>query len=108
MRSWNILVLCFLTAAVYLASKSLTVAAASPAQFHLLGRRHMRDLRIPQSSQVDADQKFKVPPKEKAMYTIQSDLLQNESAINEKELVYHTDYHGVTTHPNPNPKHPKP
>ncbi|CAK9329893.1 unnamed protein product [Citrullus colocynthis] len=22
------------------------------------------------------------------------------------ELVYHTDYHGVTTHPNPTPKHP--
>lgn len=24
------------------------------------------------------------------------------------ELVYHTDYHGVTTHPTPTPKHPKP
>ncbi|KAL8135214.1 hypothetical protein AgCh_010035 [Apium graveolens] len=103
MRSWNILFLCLLTAAVSLGSKSLTVAAASPAQFHLLGRRHVRDLRIPHSSQVDADQKIKVPPIETEMYTIQS-----ESASNEQELVYHTDYHGVTTHPNPNPKHPKP
>ncbi|KAH7572493.1 hypothetical protein JRO89_XS04G0264200 [Xanthoceras sorbifolium] len=24
------------------------------------------------------------------------------------EIVYHTDYHGVTTHPNPTPKHPTP
>ncbi|KAI9191549.1 hypothetical protein LWI28_009879 [Acer negundo] len=24
------------------------------------------------------------------------------------ETVYHIDYHGVTTHPNPTPKHPKP
>jgi hypothetical protein len=24
------------------------------------------------------------------------------------ELVYHIDYHGVTTHPTPTPKHPKP
>ncbi|KAK4757285.1 hypothetical protein SAY87_007412 [Trapa incisa] len=24
------------------------------------------------------------------------------------DLVYHTDYHGVTTHPTPTPKHPKP
>uniref|UniRef100_A0A803MKG8 Uncharacterized protein n=1 Tax=Chenopodium quinoa TaxID=63459 RepID=A0A803MKG8_CHEQI len=26
----------------------------------------------------------------------------------EEELVYHIDYHGVTTHPGPNPKHGKP
>ena len=24
------------------------------------------------------------------------------------ELVYHTDYHGATTHPTPTPKHPMP
>ncbi|RXH78541.1 hypothetical protein C1H46_012259 [Malus baccata] len=24
------------------------------------------------------------------------------------ELVYHIDYHGVTTHPNPTPRHPTP
>lgn len=24
------------------------------------------------------------------------------------DIVYHIDYHGVTTHPTPNPKHPKP
>ena len=51
---------------------------------------------------------LQVPSKQKAMYTIKPELLQNESASNEEELVYHTDYHGVTTHPNPNPKHPKP
>lgn len=60
MRTCHTLFLCLLTAAVYLASKSLTVAAASPAQFHLEGRRHMRDLRIPHSSEVNADQKIKV------------------------------------------------
>ncbi|KAK3221210.1 hypothetical protein Dsin_008235 [Dipteronia sinensis] len=27
---------------------------------------------------------------------------------NDEETVYHIDYHGVTTHPNPTPKHPKP
>ncbi|XP_052181533.1 uncharacterized protein LOC127794469 [Diospyros lotus] len=25
-----------------------------------------------------------------------------------EELTYHTDYHGVTTHPTPYPKHPNP
>ncbi|KAL1819909.1 hypothetical protein ACET3Z_014778 [Daucus carota] len=107
MRSLHTLFLCLLTAAFYLASRSLA-AAASPAQFHLLGRRYMRDVKIPHSSQVDAYPKLKVPTKQKAMYTIKPELLQNESASNEEELVYHTDYHGVTTHPNPNPKHPKP
>lgn len=24
------------------------------------------------------------------------------------EIVYHIDYHGVTTHPTPTPRHPKP
>ncbi|GMY35127.1 Solute carrier family 13 member 3 [Fagus crenata] len=27
---------------------------------------------------------------------------------NSDELVYHVDYHGVTTHPTPTPRHPKP
>ncbi|KAK1323001.1 hypothetical protein QJS10_CPA02g01531 [Acorus calamus] len=26
----------------------------------------------------------------------------------EEEVIYHIDYHGVKTHPNPLPKHPKP
>jgi hypothetical protein len=30
------------------------------------------------------------------------------SRDNLDDLVYHVDYHGVTTHPTPTPKHPKP
>ncbi|KAK1550093.1 hypothetical protein Q3G72_013513 [Acer saccharum] len=28
--------------------------------------------------------------------------------VDDDETVYQIDYHGVTTHPNPTPKHPKP
>ncbi|KAA0058191.1 uncharacterized protein E5676_scaffold629G002010 [Cucumis melo var. makuwa] len=32
---------------------------------------------------------------------------EHEASINSLgELIYHIDYHGVTTHPNPTPKHP--
>lgn len=30
------------------------------------------------------------------------------SGYNLDELVYQVDYHGVTTHPTPTPRHPKP
>ena len=34
---------------------------------------------------------------------------ESESSNNDpEELAYHTDYHGVSTHPTPNPKHPTP
>lgn len=59
MRSWHTLLFCYLTAVIYLQSRK-AVAATSPAQFHLLGRRPVRDLRILHSSQLDADQKLKV------------------------------------------------
>ncbi|KAL8149449.1 hypothetical protein AgCh_006455 [Apium graveolens] len=96
------------SAAIYLQSKEAVAAATS--QFHLLGRRPLRDLRILHSSQLDADQKIKVLPMDTTLDTIQPDSFGKESARveDEQELVYHVDYHGVTTHPNPTPKHPKP
>ncbi|KAL4280459.1 hypothetical protein GQ457_03G031470 [Hibiscus cannabinus] len=32
----------------------------------------------------------------------------NEHMDDDEIVNYHTDYHGVTTHPTPTPKHPKP
>ncbi|KAK1399795.1 putative Transmembrane protein [Heracleum sosnowskyi] len=109
MRFWHTLFFCYLTTAVHLQSMN-AAAATSPAQFHLLGGRPMRDLRILHSSQLDADQKIKVLNTKTTLDTIQPDSLQKESASvdDEQELVYHVDYHGVTTHPDPTPKHPKP
>lgn len=108
MRSWHAFFFCFLTTTIYL--QSMNAAAATSAHFHLLGRRHMRDLRILHSSQLDADQKIKVLPMKTTLDTIQPDSFPKESASvdDERELVYHVDYHGVTTHPDPTPKHPKP
>ncbi|XP_023515382.1 uncharacterized protein LOC111779554 [Cucurbita pepo subsp. pepo] len=38
---------------------------------------------------------------------ISSNIPEYEASIDRMgELVYHIDYHGVTTHPNPTPKHP--
>lgn len=53
---------------------------------------------------------MQVLPKETMLDAIQPDSFGKESAsvADEQELVYHVDYHGVTTHPNPTPKHPKP
>ena len=34
--------------------------------------------------------------------------VNNGSNEAEGELIYHIDYHGVTTHPGPNPKHGRP
>ncbi|OMO77613.1 hypothetical protein COLO4_25057 [Corchorus olitorius] len=36
------------------------------------------------------------------------DSRRHSNSNNMDELVYHIDYHGVTTHPTPTPKHPKP
>ncbi|OVA13032.1 hypothetical protein BVC80_8947g13 [Macleaya cordata] len=49
------------------------------------------------------DHKIKVPdtpPDDKGV--------TGEGDDNEEELVYHVDYHGVSTHPTPTPKHPTP
>lgn len=38
-----------------------------------------------------------------------STTIKHESSDNNiDDIVYHTDYHGATTHPTPTPKHPKP
>ena len=34
--------------------------------------------------------------------------VKHGNSDNLDELVYHTDYHGATTHPTPTPKHPMP
>ncbi|KAI3956465.1 hypothetical protein MKX01_016878 [Papaver californicum] len=43
--------------------------------------------------------------------SMQSDIIKRvpaEADDNGEELVYHVDYHGVSTHPTPTPKHPIP
>lgn len=52
--------------------------------------------------QVHEDEFNRPSPKD-----MSSNTPEHEASINSLgELIYHIDYHGVTTHPNPTPKHP--
>lgn len=34
--------------------------------------------------------------------------IKTDEAGDGDELIYHVDYHGISTHPYPSPKHPRP
>ncbi|GLT36055.1 hypothetical protein SLA2020_104600 [Shorea laevis] len=60
--------------------------------------------------QKDSNPKMKVVMEDAKQSWIQNSvaLQYSRSHDDSDELVYHTDYHGVTTHPTPIPRHPKP
>ncbi|KAJ6912121.1 hypothetical protein NC651_014712 [Populus alba x Populus x berolinensis] len=111
-------------------------SSSSPSMFFLTGRRSMREQRsmseqrmssvfklhhvVPNSSVHVLILSLSVPGSNKAyglvldekteQATIKEDSRQLEypsSSDNIDDLVYHVDYHGVSTHPTPTPKHPK-
>ncbi|KAJ6381163.1 hypothetical protein OIU77_029951 [Salix suchowensis] len=75
----------------------------------VLGRRSMREQRMPSVTLTDEHENTKVLDEKTEQTTIKEDSRQLEypgSSDNLDDLVYHVDYHGVTTHPTP--KHPEP
>ncbi|KAB2620470.1 hypothetical protein D8674_037498 [Pyrus ussuriensis x Pyrus communis] len=102
MKSVYIIFLCFLVTVLCLSSHKISTASRTS----LPGRRPMRKLSMSSTNNkvVDGDgesetSKFQEIPVVINFSNSKSDL---------DELVYHIDYHGVTTHPNPTPRHPTP
>ena len=52
----------------------------------------------------DADEEMKLSTTQEDSIAVEN----RRGSNNLEETVYHIDYHGVTTHPTPTPKHPKP
>ncbi|KAL5836254.1 hypothetical protein ACOSQ4_015751 [Xanthoceras sorbifolium] len=65
-------------------------------------RRNVRQLLISSPNHKDPCHNFQVNVDERKQSIVR------DGADKVDEIVYHTDYHGVTTHPNPTPKHPTP
>ncbi|KAJ6912122.1 hypothetical protein NC651_014712 [Populus alba x Populus x berolinensis] len=80
-------------------------SSSSPSMFFLTGRRSMREQRSMSEQRMSS-----VLDEKTEQATIKEDSRQLEypsSSDNIDDLVYHVDYHGVSTHPTPTPKHPK-
>lgn len=74
-------------------------------------QRSMREQRMSSVTLRDEHENTKVLDEKPEQATIKEDsrqLAYPSSTDNLDDLVYHVDYHGVTTHPTPTPKHPKP
>ncbi|KAA8535702.1 hypothetical protein F0562_030705 [Nyssa sinensis] len=103
MRSSNIIFFCLLATALYFASQSIS---SSPPLTFLSGRRPLREFSISSSKQQHQYQKIKVNEEMKGSTNREgSTAIECVSSNKDAEkLLYHIDYHGVTTHPTP--KHP--
>ncbi|KAI3932679.1 hypothetical protein MKW98_012650 [Papaver atlanticum] len=105
MKASTSISLCFLiTLIFFLSSPTITIlASSSPSTSSVLlqtGKTSVRKLGNHQQDKLNI----------KVMNT-QSDIIKGvpaEADDNGEELVYHVDYHGVSTHPTPTPKHPRP
>ncbi|CAK9157513.1 unnamed protein product [Ilex paraguariensis] len=110
MRSSLIISLCLLVSVLYFVPHSVS---SSPLIF-LPGRRPIRELRFSSSIQPGSRHKIKIDGEMKR--TTNQDRSDSTSTEMKRasrngvadELLYHIDYHGVTTHPTPTPKHPRP
>ncbi|MFQ6639932.1 hypothetical protein Gotur_016176 [Gossypium turneri] len=87
------ILLCLFTAAFYLLSSS----SSSSSLILLTGRRSL-EMSLPHHKYIY--------PKAKV---VDGSSWEGSNGHMDDEIVnYHLDYHGVTTHPTPTPKHPKP
>ncbi|KAF9679810.1 hypothetical protein SADUNF_Sadunf06G0053800 [Salix dunnii] len=106
MKLLHLVLLLLLTTAFYFFSQN---NSSSPSMFFLSGRRSMREQRMSSVTLRDEHENTKVLDEKTEQTTIKEDSRQLEypsSGDHLDDLVYHVDYHGVTTHPTP--KHPKP
>ncbi|KGN65505.1 hypothetical protein Csa_019778 [Cucumis sativus] len=100
MRSSHFIFFCLLFTFFYL--RSMDLLHSPPPLFTSEGRQARKYLGTSFSHEVHEDEFNRPSPKDTS-----SNTPEYEASINSLgELVYHIDYHGVTTHPNPTPKHP--
>ncbi|RXH71432.1 hypothetical protein DVH24_018787 [Malus domestica] len=110
MKSVYIIFLCFLITVLCLSSHKIS----TDSRTSLPGRRPTRKLSMSlTNNKVNKYQKFKVVDGDRESETskfreIPVVIKHSNSNSDLDELVYHIDYHGVTTHPNPTPRHPTP
>ncbi|ERN07413.1 hypothetical protein AMTRI_Chr12g275110 [Amborella trichopoda] len=96
MRSLRIL-FCLFTCLLFL--HGLATSPAYTLQ-HERDHRKLVHFKLDRENKIDGGMKI---PK-----GTQGHAAEAEYEASEEELIYQVDYHGVTTHPTPNPKHPKP
>ncbi|KAF8033646.1 hypothetical protein BT93_C0048 [Corymbia citriodora subsp. variegata] len=110
MKPSLLLSLCLLiTTAFYLCPSSSS--PAEPSVLHDMGRQAMmtRDLDMPFVNRKLKSHNIKVVDDKSKKSNVRQGGFELQTWINNDntdDLVYHTDYHGVTTHPTPTPKHP--
>ncbi|KAJ7979369.1 putative Transmembrane protein [Quillaja saponaria] len=104
-----ILFLCLLATSFYFLSQYTSFASSSPSQ--TVVKRPPRKLSMLLPNHEYEYHKIKVAGEAMKSATNKegSTTLEYARSIEKlDDLVYHTDYHGVTTHPNPTPRHPTP
>lgn len=109
MKSLLLIFFCLLVTAFHFSTQNITASSLS-SPISLRGRRVLQGLSL-SFNKKDEYQEVKVMNEKRKLSTIQDEFMEFEipkDAMEEDEFAYHVDYHGVTTHPNPTPKHPKP
>ncbi|KAL9442297.1 hypothetical protein AB3S75_018229 [Citrus x aurantiifolia] len=101
MKSLHFIFFCMITISLYLFSKS---TASSAASTFYPGRRTFTEVPISPPNQKNPHHNTQAIDDK----TKQSTVKYAASTDDFDEIVYHIDYHGVTTHPTPTPRHPKP
>ncbi|KAJ4709197.1 Solute carrier family 13 member 3 [Melia azedarach] len=97
-----------LTIALYFLSQ--TIASSASYTFYP-GRRTLRELQKSSPNHKAPCHKIKDMDDKISQSTVKDVSTAVKYATSNDsfdEIVYHIDYHGVTTHPTPTPKHPKP
>ncbi|CAL8990369.1 unnamed protein product [Prunus brigantina] len=105
MKSLYIIILCFLIAVLYFSSHNISSSSLA----FLPGRKPMRKLSMPLTNNKHVYQKLKVIDGKSETSMVEEIPVATKYANSNSdldELIYHIDYHGVTTHPTP--RHPKP
>ncbi|KAL9442298.1 hypothetical protein AB3S75_018229 [Citrus x aurantiifolia] len=105
MKSLHFIFFCMITISLYLFSKS---TASSAASTFYPGRRTFTEVPISPPNQKNPHHNTQCEMQAIDDKTKQSTVKYAASTDDFDEIVYHIDYHGVTTHPTPTPRHPKP
>ncbi|KAK9099879.1 hypothetical protein Scep_023309 [Stephania cephalantha] len=103
MKLQCIMFLCLLLTVLNLSYLSITRDPSSIPTTMLTQRRILRE-------QLQTGHEQEVVDKGRKQFNDERAFMNqdNETSEDGEELVYHVDYHGVSTHPTPTPKHPRP
>ncbi|EEF34693.1 uncharacterized protein LOC8289113 [Ricinus communis] len=97
-----------LATSLYFFSHNIS-SVPSPSAMVLTGRRSLRERRMLPLDHGIGHHKDKVLDENRKQMTFQEHFREQEhDSRNDLEIVYLIDYNGVTTHPVPTPKHPRP